>query len=58
MQGAKLAYQKSVGIQRTASALFNLGVTHYHLKEFDQAINIWKESIALENNSPDAHISM
>lgn len=26
-------YKRSVNIKRTASSLFNLGVTHYHLSE-------------------------
>ena len=74
-------YQRSVDVKKTASSLFNLGVTHYHLstrllsisllrhvkiisyhfliflEEFDQAINAWKESIALQPSSPDAHTS-
>ena len=29
----KSLYQRSVEIKRTASGLFNLGVTHYHLSE-------------------------
>ena len=29
----KTLYQRSVDIKRTASGLFNLGVTHYHLSE-------------------------
>ncbi|KAF7370844.1 TPR-like protein [Mycena sanguinolenta] len=35
---AKELYKRSVEIRRNASSLFNLGVTHYHLKEFDDAI--------------------
>ena len=31
VEGAKLLYQRSVEIKRDAGALFNLGVTHYHL---------------------------
>ena len=31
VQGAKEQYRRSAEIKRTASALFNLGVTHYHL---------------------------
>ncbi len=27
-------YERSVEIKRTASGLFNLGVTHYHLSEY------------------------
>lgn len=30
IEGAKKLYKRSVEIKRTASALFNLGVTHYH----------------------------
>ncbi|GJE91125.1 TPR-like protein [Phanerochaete sordida] len=58
VQAAKDLYQRSVEVKRTASALFNLGVTHYHLKEFDQAISAWKDSIALQPNSPDAHTNL
>ncbi|CAL1714950.1 unnamed protein product [Somion occarium] len=58
VQAAKALYQRSVDIKKTASSLFNLGVTHYHLKEFDQAINAWKESIALQPSSPDAHTNL
>jgi len=31
IRGAMELYQRSVEIKRTASSLFNLGVTHYHL---------------------------
>ncbi|PPQ66653.1 hypothetical protein CVT26_009407 [Gymnopilus dilepis] len=55
VQGAKSLYKRSVEIKRNASSLFNLGVTHYHLKEYDDAIAAWKESIALQPSSPDAH---
>ncbi|GBE89130.1 hypothetical protein SCP_1501350 [Sparassis crispa] len=58
VQGAKVLYQRSVEIKRNASSLFNLGVTHYHLKEFDEAIAAWKESIALQPSSPDAHTNL
>ncbi|KAM6496860.1 hypothetical protein JOM56_007333 [Amanita muscaria] len=52
---AKELYKRSVDIKRNASSLFNLGVTHYHLKEYDEAIASWKESITLQPSSPDAH---
>ncbi|KAH0836623.1 hypothetical protein J3R83DRAFT_8341 [Lanmaoa asiatica] len=55
VQGAKELYKRSVEIKRNASALFNLGVTHYHLKEFDDAISAWNESIALQPTSADTH---
>lgn len=58
MKEAKVLYQRSVDIKRSASSLFNLGVTHYHLKEFDQAIAAWKDSIALQPSSPDAHTNL
>jgi len=58
VQGAKSLYQRSTDIKRNASSLFNLGVTHYHLKEYDEAINAWKESIALQPSSPDAHTNL
>jgi len=55
---AKASYQRSVDIKRTASSLFNLGVTQYHLKEYEDAIASWKESIALQPSSPDAHTNL
>ncbi|KAI0788800.1 hypothetical protein C8Q75DRAFT_767991 [Abortiporus biennis] len=58
VKAAKELYQRSVNIKRTASSLFNLGVTHYHLKEFDDAIAIWKECISLQPNSADAHTNI
>ncbi|RPD72519.1 TPR-like protein [Lentinus tigrinus ALCF2SS1-7] len=58
VQAAKDLYKRSVDIKRTASGLFNLGVTHYHLKEYDDAIACWKESIALQPSSPDAHTNL
>ncbi|PIL27852.1 hypothetical protein GSI_11006 [Ganoderma sinense ZZ0214-1] len=58
VQAAKTLYQRSVDIKRSASGLFNLGVTHYHLKEFDQAISCWKDSITLQPSSPDAHTNL
>ncbi|KAG6888656.1 hypothetical protein C0995_006774 [Termitomyces sp. Mi166 len=58
VQGAKLLYQRSAEINRNASSLFNLGVTHYHLKEYDEAIEAWKESIALQPSSADAHTNL
>ncbi|KAK7056219.1 hypothetical protein VNI00_002771 [Paramarasmius palmivorus] len=58
VQAAKTLYKRSTEIKRDASSLFNLGVTHYHLKEFDEAIAAWKESIALQPSSPDAHTNL
>ncbi|KIM56493.1 hypothetical protein SCLCIDRAFT_29537 [Scleroderma citrinum Foug A] len=58
LQGAKQLYKRSVEIKRNASSLFNLGVTHYHLKEFDEAIAAWQESIRLQPDSPDAHTNL
>ncbi|KAG9312948.1 hypothetical protein JVU11DRAFT_6383 [Chiua virens] len=58
VQAAKELYKRSVEIKRNASSLFNLGVTHYHLKEFDDAIAAWKESIALQPTSADAHTNL
>jgi len=54
---AKELYKRSVEIRRNASSLFNLGVTHYHLKEFDEAIASWQASIVLQS-SPDAHTNL
>ncbi|KAF9462953.1 hypothetical protein BDZ94DRAFT_1260248 [Collybia nuda] len=58
VQAAKDLYQRSAEIKRNASSLFNLGVTHYHLKEYDEAIAAWKESISLQPSSPDAHTNL
>lgn len=33
IEAAKALYKRSVEIKKTASSLFNLGVTHYHLSE-------------------------
>ena len=33
IETAQTLYQRSVDIKRSASGLFNLGVTHYHLSE-------------------------
>ncbi|KAG6813829.1 hypothetical protein H0H92_006773 [Tricholoma furcatifolium] len=58
VEGAKLLYKRSAEINRNASSLFNLGVTHYHLKEYDEAIEAWKESIVLQPSSADAHTNL
>lgn len=58
VQAAKELYKRSAEIKKNASSLFNLGVTHYHLKEYDDAISAWKESIALQPSSPDAHTNL
>ncbi|TFK74914.1 TPR-like protein [Pluteus cervinus] len=58
VHAAKELYKRSAEIKRNASSLFNLGVTHYHLKEFDEAIAAWKDSIALQPSSPDAHTNL
>jgi len=58
VHAAKGLYKRSVEIKRNASSLFNLGVTHYHLKEFDDAISAWKESIEMQPASPDAHTNL
>ncbi|KAJ7918752.1 hypothetical protein B0H13DRAFT_2434475 [Mycena leptocephala] len=58
VEAAKDHYRRSVEIRRNASSLFNLGVTHYHLKEFDEAIASWQASIVLQPSSPDAHTNL
>ncbi|KAF8661326.1 hypothetical protein AX16_001422 [Volvariella volvacea WC 439] len=58
IQAAKALYKRSAEIKRNASSLFNLGVTHYHLKELDEAIAAWKECIELQPSSPDAHTNL
>ncbi|KAJ7224469.1 hypothetical protein GGX14DRAFT_351493, partial [Mycena pura] len=55
---AKALYKRSAEIRRNASSLFNLGVTYYHLKEFDDAIASWKESLVLQPSSADAHTNL
>ncbi|KAF7308734.1 TPR-like protein [Mycena kentingensis (nom. inval.)] len=55
--GAKELYYRSTQIKPTASSLFNLGVTSYHLKEFEQAISSWKQSLDLQP-SADAHTNL
>ena len=37
VQSAKTLYQRSVEVKRSASSLFNLGVTHYHLSTLGSA---------------------
>ncbi|KAF5316382.1 hypothetical protein D9619_006122 [Psilocybe cf. subviscida] len=58
VHAAKSLYRRSNEIKKSASSLFNLGVTHYHLKEYDDAISAWKESIALQPSSPDTHTNL
>ncbi|KAH9975887.1 hypothetical protein BGW80DRAFT_69229 [Lactifluus volemus] len=58
VEGAKKLYQRSVDIKCNASSLFNLGVTHYHLKEFDEAIHSWRSAIELQPSSADAHTNL
>ncbi|KAG9124621.1 hypothetical protein FRC07_010917 [Ceratobasidium sp. 392] len=58
VEGARVLYQRSVDVRRNASNLFNLGVTKYHAKDFDGAIENWKESIELQPDSPDAHTNL
>ncbi|KAG8946114.1 hypothetical protein FRC04_012092 [Tulasnella sp. 424] len=55
VEGAKASYKRSLEIKKTPSALFNYGVTCYHTKDFQAAIDAWKESIELQPDSPDAH---
>ncbi|KAJ4473698.1 TPR-like protein [Lentinula aciculospora] len=58
VEGAKRLYARSAEMHRNASSLYNLGVTYYHLKDFDAAIASWQESIALQPDSPDAHTNL
>ncbi|KAG8718449.1 hypothetical protein FRC08_005255 [Ceratobasidium sp. 394] len=58
VEGARALYQRSVDVKPNASNLFNLGVTKYHAKDFDGAIENWKESIELQPDSPDAHTNL
>nr|GAT42938.1 TPR-like protein [Mycena chlorophos] len=54
---AKELYQRSCEIRTTPSSLFNLGVTHYHLKDYESAISSWKQSLELQP-SADAHTNL
>jgi len=56
--GAKSLYQQALEIKKTAGGFFNLGVVCFHLKEYDQAIAAWKESIELHPKSADAHTNL
>ncbi|KAG9016700.1 hypothetical protein FRB90_002455 [Tulasnella sp. 427] len=58
VEGAKTLYKRSLEIKKTPSALFNYGVTCYHTKDFQAAIESWKESIKLQPDSPDAHTNL
>lgn len=58
IQGALAKYQRSVEINRTASGLFNLGVTHYHLKQFDKAIEVWNLANEMDPASADVHTNL
>ncbi|KAB5594940.1 hypothetical protein CTheo_1573 [Ceratobasidium theobromae] len=58
IDGARALYQRSVDLKPNASNLFNLGVTKYHAKNFDGAIENWKQSIELQPDSPDAHTNL
>ncbi|KAG9043910.1 hypothetical protein FS837_008987 [Tulasnella sp. UAMH 9824] len=58
VEGAKTLYKRSLEIKKTPSALFNYGVTCYHTKDFQAAIDAWKESIELQPDSPDAHTNL
>ncbi|KAG7095562.1 hypothetical protein E1B28_006298 [Marasmius oreades] len=55
---ANSLYKRSAEIKRNANSLFNLGITHYQLKEFDEAIDVWKESVALQPQSADVHANL
>lgn len=44
VHGAKELYKRSAEMRRDAGALFNLGVTHYHLSQF---INLHQRSSPL-----------
>jgi hypothetical protein len=50
VQSAKGLYQRSTEIKRTASSLFNLGVTHYHLSEYTHGKQSYEVSDILQRN--------
>ncbi|KAF7309625.1 TPR-like protein [Mycena indigotica] len=55
---AKELYRRSSQIHKNPSSFFNLGVTHFHLKEFDEAIAAWKLSLDLQPDSADTHTNL
>ncbi|KDQ19080.1 hypothetical protein BOTBODRAFT_28573 [Botryobasidium botryosum FD-172 SS1] len=58
VEAARRLCELSVSRKRTASGLFNLGVTCYHSKDFDAAIKAWQDSIEIQPDSPDAHMNL
>ncbi|GHJ88441.1 hypothetical protein NliqN6_4843 [Naganishia liquefaciens] len=57
VEAARDHYERSVGIQKSAAALFNLGVTEYHLQNVDAAIDAWKQTLEIAP-SADAHTNI
>ncbi|KAL9933740.1 hypothetical protein V8E36_007398 [Tilletia maclaganii] len=52
------AYERSLAIKESSSALFNLGVCQYHAKDLTGAIASWTRVIELAPNSSDAHMNI
>ncbi|KAI5454964.1 hypothetical protein NCC49_002240 [Naganishia albida] len=57
VEAARDHYKRSAEIQKSAAALFNLGVTEYHLSNVDAAIDAWQQTIDI-SPSADAHTNI
>ncbi|KAK0522073.1 hypothetical protein OC842_006575 [Tilletia horrida] len=58
LESAKKAYERSLAIKESSSALFNLGVCQYHAKDLTAAIESWNRVIELSPSSSDAHMNI
>ncbi|CAD6939064.1 unnamed protein product [Tilletia controversa] len=58
IENAKKAYERSLAIKESSSALFNLGVCQYHNKDLTEAIASWNRVIELSPSSSDAHMNI
>ncbi|KAE8211484.1 hypothetical protein CF327_g4758 [Tilletia walkeri] len=58
IENAKKAYERSLAIKESSSALFNLGVCQYHNKDLTGAIASWNRVVELSPNSSDAHMNI
>lgn len=58
LEGAKTAYLRSIEISESSSAHFNLGVTHFQLRDVEASIKSFEKSLELNRDSPDAHTNI